>query len=150
MKLIANAGMAFLITASASTFLANQARLLYLSMSEPFAYGKTVASKDSFDVGEPIGVTFEFTRYRFCEIDINLFVVDRSTNTVIRRQRVVGGATLLGATMIQNVFEFKPDIPPGEYLLRMISYSVCSDGSHTIPAPEVPFKVKASAPVLGQ
>lgn len=131
----------FLAALTASVILSNQVRQLVLSLSPPFSELGAQTDRAVIEPGDPLTMRYHFVRTRYCQTDLNLFVVASDTQDVVWRLRVPGGATLIGRADIRNTFQLTV-LPEGRYILRTIAFSLCAEGIHAQAFPEAPFTVR--------
>jgi hypothetical protein len=129
-----------LITTSLSAFLSNQARQLWLSLSDPYNLENAIPLQKSFESGSPITILYTFIRHRYCETDLDVFLVRMPENDIVWRLRTIGGATSLGTFQVKNTFTI-PEMPAGNYEWRTTVASKCSDGLHSQAFPEASFDI---------
>ena len=123
-------------------FTTNQFRLLYLSNTEPVIFHAMIIEPNVVAPGDPIFVTADLTRIRYCRSERDEFIADVATNTNQWRARFASASTAIGRVKIRNKYDI-PVLPNGEYVLRMVSFYQCSDGdTHTIHGPEAWFVVR--------
>jgi len=131
-----------LLSIALGIFTVNQFRRLYLANTNPVTFHDMIIDPDVVEPGEPIFVTAVLTRHRYCRSDRDEFVADVATNTNQWQARFASASTALGYVRIRNKYTI-PVLPPGEYVLRMVSFYQCSDGdTHTIHGPEARFIVR--------
>lgn len=131
----------FVMALAAAVVISNQARQLTQSLTEPFEFLASEAEPKIVPPGEALIVHYRFIRKRYCQTDLNLFIVTREHEDVVWRLRVPGGASLLGLADIRNTFMIG-DLPENSYILRTIAFSSCADGMHGQAFPEVPFTIR--------
>jgi hypothetical protein len=120
----------------------NQLRLLFLANTAPVTFHAMIIDPDIVAPGEPIFVTADLTRHRYCRSQRDEFVADVATNTNQWQARFASASTAIGRVKIRNRYEI-PVLPIGEYVLRMVSFYQCSDGdTHAIHGPEATFTVR--------
>lgn len=134
--------LVFLFVTEASTVILSHARLLYLQNSDPFTVESAAADPAVIAPGAPIRMHYKFVRKRYCDTKLNLFAIKDGSMEVVWRQQLLGGATMLGKADVINTFELGTQVGPGCYHLNTITYSVCTEGSHTMAFPTAPFCVE--------
>ncbi len=109
--------------------------------SDPYAYLAAWATNPRLGAGEELGLKYIFERYRYCESSLSRFIIRRPDNSIVWRDRIVGGATTVGKHEVLNVVRLPMDMTSGQYVFRTISFANCSDGEHSTQAPDIAFEV---------
>lgn len=124
-------------------FVADRAYSIIMSLRVPFVFTERGAWADPnvIKIGEPLRAHYSFYRYFYCSTDLNRFVENTMSGDIVWRHREPSGATALGMVNVSNPVFFNPPIPAGQYTLRTITYSVCSNGTHVTSAPDIHFTI---------
>lgn len=132
----------FIASAVVVVITINQVREFASAIHDPFVVISSAAEPAVLRTTDTkIKMRYVFDRIRYCPTDLNLFIVDDSTHEIVWRNRVIGGATRLGHADVINVFDI-PQLSPGHYLFRTISYSTCTAADvHTTAFDDAPFEV---------
>lgn len=117
-----------------------------LHFRQPYSYDYVYAEPPAVTQGQPLSIIYAFTRLRVCETNLVRFILDRSDSSVITRVSVSGGATLAGHHIVRNEIKESANLPPGNYVLRTMSFSDCVDGKHAVVAPDINFEVRPAQP----
>jgi hypothetical protein len=152
MKKILNFLSISFIAISLLVITANQSRNLFLNFSEPVIFDQPdpYASPSTIKPGDPLTVVYTFDRNRYCSTDLSYFIFNLDTNRIVWSERIPGGSQLVGKNIVVKrdiVIKNPENLPikliPGNYELRLLVYSNCSDGLHIMPAKDIKFIVKA-------
>lgn len=117
------------------------AHWIVLRLSPPYQYFAAWAENPRVRVGDELRMRYIFERYRYCDSWLSLFMIKRPDNEIVWRSRIPGGATLTGKREVMNPYRVPADLTPGQYIFRTISYATCTDGAHSMAAPDVAFEV---------
>jgi hypothetical protein len=107
-----------------------------LSLWDPFFYRSVVVLTPQVKRGELLVMKLDVQRYRVCKVEIDRFIVNDNTKQVIYRERVPGGATLVGRTPdVRNVVRIPADAELGPITIIQNVHSHCIDGMHSMAWP---------------
>lgn len=130
-----------MFAAALSIMIGVQVHWIIQRHTPPHRYLATWAEASRIKPGSEIRIRYIFERVRYCETWLNLFIISRPDNFIVWRNRIPGGATLLGRREVLNVYPLTPSVGPGDYIFRTISHATCTDGAHSSTAPDVVFEV---------
>lgn len=109
--------------------------------TQPTVVMETIVETPVLRATDRLSVRFVIDKNKLCKTDVDRFLM-ADDRTVIYRDRVTGGAALLGKTRtVRYVLALPPDIKPGKYFYRGFVHSDCDDGQYTTPQPDGPFEV---------
>lgn len=112
-----------------------------LMMWDPFYYHSIKVLTPAVQRCGVFVVELDVQRYRICKVDIDRFMVNISTGDVVMRERVPGGATVVGRDTIVNKFKIACDAPLGRTKLMQNVSSQCVDGIHSLAWPPIEFEI---------
>lgn len=91
--------------------------------------------------GEPLVVHVSGRRNKLCVVYLARSFKDLSTGYVIHRESVPGGFNDLGEFSDDVQMKLPPDMPPGEYQLRVLQNNDCGEEVYPIFFPPVTFRL---------
>lgn len=112
-----------------------------LMMWDPFYYHSIKVLTPVVHRCGVFAVELDVQRYRICKVDIDRFMVNVATGDIVMRERVPGGATVLGRDTITNKLKIACDAPLGKTKLMQNVSSQCIDGIHSLAWPPIEFEI---------
>lgn len=131
----------FIIAAVAIFLVEEQARRLFTNYRDPYVYHSARAIEPRVASGTLLKIELSFTHIRYCQEILSRFMIFGADGSIVSRDTVPGGATLLGPHTIIMPIMTPIGAKAGAYTLRMFANAECSDGIHVTPMPDIAFEI---------
>jgi hypothetical protein len=138
----AKRGITFLVFICLAGIFGYNVRNFILSTRNPYIYAGAYADPDKIRAGDMLRTVYLFDHIRVCETKLARFVQNRTTQEIVFRDEIIGGAAPIGSGQAP-VLKIPTDQTwaPGHYVARLVVLAQCPDDVHQYYAPDISFQV---------